>query len=569
MRALRTIFAGLLLAILSCTTLLAQRILDLRMIVKLQEDGTAYIYQRWDVLIDDDDSGTEWYVPVNNMDALNMEIKDFQVYDMDNNPFVNEGDDWVSRGRTREQKAGRCGRILYSDGSQDLCWGFGTTGRHVWYVGYTLTNLIQRLEDGDAFIHQFINDELPGPPEYAKITVEDDAGTAAWIGGENVKAWSFGFDGDVTFDGNSVIFETDGPMSSKGSMILMMQFEKGMYSPKMRRNITLDEMKKTALKGSSYRTDAQLFWDSIWENIELVLMFVIVFGSVLFVWIRKKYILATGKRWKEKIFGESKIEGWWREVPLDGSLDAAYGILTRGDKLALDEKYDNGIVGAYFLRWIENGILTVVPSTESKRKDRVDLALTDKTPSADNPVEMSLYQMVVAAAGENRILERNEFQMWSRHHYTKVCEWPDSVKSNGAVIWNAKDFEDRKHIIQLRNFLQDFTLSNERAAVEVKLWKEYLVYAALFGIADKVAENFSKLYPAEFKQVSENMGLTQSSLLHTVAMTNSYANLFMYTAQSRKRQVEAERSRSSGGGGRSSFGGGGGFSGGGHGGGTR
>ena len=569
MRALRTLFAGLILAFLSCTTLLAQRILDLRMIVDLQEDGTAYIAQRWDVLIDDDDTGTEWYVPVNSMDALNMEIQDFQVYDMDEKPFVNEGDDWVSRGRTREQKAGRCGRILYNDGSQDLCWGFGTTGRHVWYVNYTLTNLIQRLEDGDAFIHQFINDELPGPPEYAKITVRDDAGTAAWIGGENVKAWAFGFDGDVTFDGNSVIFETDGPMTSRGSMILMMQFEKGMFSPRMGRNITLDEMKKTALKGSSYRTDSQLFWDSIWENIELVLMVVLVFGSVLFVWIRKKYILATGKRWKEKIFGESKIEGWWRDVPLDGSLDAAYGILTRGDKLALDEKYDNGIVGAYFLRWIENGILTVVPCVESKRKERVDLALTDKTPSADNPVEMSLYQMVEAAAGENRILERNEFQMWSRHHYTKICDWPDSVKSNGAAVWQGKGFEDRKHIIQLRNFLQDFTLSNERAAVEVRLWKDYLVYAALFGIADKVAENFSKLYPAEFKQVSENMGLTHSSLLQTVAMTNSYANLFMYTAQSRKRQVEAERSRSSGGGGRSSFGGGGGFSGGGHGGGTR
>ena len=33
----------------------------------------------------------------------------------------------------------------------------------------------------------------------------------------------------------------------------------------------------------------------------------------------------------------------------------------------------------------------------------------------------------------------------------------------------------------------------------MKLWKEYLVYALFFGIADKVCNNFEEVYPDYFK----------------------------------------------------------------------
>ena len=129
--------------------------------------------------------------------------------------------------------------------------------------------------------------------------------------------------------------------------------------------------------------------------------------------------------------------------------------------------------------------------------------------------------------------------------------------------------DDRKHLVQFKTFLQDFTLMEEREAGQVMLWKDYLVYAQLFGSADKVARNFQKLYPAEFKELTESMGVSSYGLMHTMNTASSYANLMMYTAMTRQREVDAASYRSSGGGGRGSFGGGGGFSGGGHGGGTR
>ena len=36
---------------------------------------------------------------------------------------------------------------------------------------------------------------------------------------------------------------------------------------------------------------------------------------------------------------------------------------------------------------------------------------------------------------------------------------------------------------------------HEKKFIEVHVWNEYLMFAELLGIADKVKEQFSKLYP--------------------------------------------------------------------------
>ena len=97
---------------------------------------------------------------------------------------------------------------------------------------------------------------------------------------------------------------------------------------------------------------------------------------------------------------------------------------------------------------------------------------------------------------------------------------------------------------------------------EVKLWKDYLVYAQLFGIADKVAKQFQKLYPAEFDKMARESGLDSSTLLYTMNWANTMSTRAFNNAV-------AKTGSSKGFGGGTSFGGGGGFSGGGFGGGAR
>ena len=117
-------------------------------------------------------------------------------------------------------------------------------------------------------------------------------------------------------------------------------------------------------------------------------------------------------------------------------------------------------------------------------------------------------------------------------------------------------------MVEFQNFLKEFTLSDQREAVEVKLWKDYLVYAQLFGIADKVAKQFKKLYPAQFDQLAKETGMDSHTLLWTMYWTNSMSTKAFNNAASRAGNINGT-------GGHSSFGGGGGFSGGGFGGGGR
>ena len=108
------------------------------------------------------------------------------------------------------------------------------------------------------------------------------------------------------------------------------------------------------------------------------------------------------------------------------------------------------------------------------------------------------------------------------------------------------------NIMGFKKYLLEFSLIGERTVSESIIWQDYLTFAALLGIADKVIEQFGKVYP----------DVTQYS-------TNAQYYYMLSHRYTKASYEVAQAARSAGSGGRSSFGGGGGFSGGGSGGGTR
>ena len=46
----------------------------------------------------------------------------------------------------------------------ELCWGFGTYGRHTFTLSYTMTNVVQSYLNYDGFNVRFVNDEMSAPP---------------------------------------------------------------------------------------------------------------------------------------------------------------------------------------------------------------------------------------------------------------------------------------------------------------------------------------------------------------------------------------------------------------------
>lgn len=99
----------------------------------------------------------------------------------------------------------------------------------------------------------------------------------------------------------------------------------------------------------------------------------------------------------------------------------------------------------------------------------------------------------------------------------------------------------------------DFSLIHEHGVNETVIWQDYMVYAMLFGIAEKVAPQIKQLYPDAAPQIERYERNIMYAASYNRALTFAYI-------------TRAQRSRSSGSGGRTSRGGGRGFSGGGRGG---
>ena len=128
-------------------------------------------------------------------------------------------------------------------------------------------------------------------------------------------------------------------------------------------------------------------------------------------------------------------------------------------------------------------------------------------------------------------------------------------------------------VVGFLRYLQDFSLVGERNMEEVALWKEYLVYASFYGIADQVRRDMKKVAPdvARLNEIVRPEQLLDDITPLTQALASSLLFAQSYMTYSEKEEIRRQRereraieySRSSGGSGSSSFSGGGGHSGGG------
>jgi len=538
-----------------------RNIRDVDIRVELEKDGSAWVTQVWKA--EAGSSGTEFYIPVENLGPMtigHLAVSENGV------AFESLGDKW-DVDKSRSYKTGKCG-IVRKRGGAELCWGLGDSGDHVWTVRFHLTGLVQSYNDADAFNYMFVNKGMNPAPEHARVTIVPAFECQKWVV-NNPRVWAFGFYGDINVVDGKVVAETSESMSPSSGLITLVAFEKGLFRATVEQDGPVQDLIDRALEGSSYGEGGD---DDFWGLALMAILFVLLFvGGVGFL-IWAAIVSALGYKWKAKIFGKKKIDGWYRDIPLEGNLLAAQYLLAKGKRFSISAPASN-LIGAYFLRWVMEGKLVVHPDPKSSK--RVNLEFKADEGSADD-VENDLFYWARAASGDNLLLEKGEFEKWSTKNYKKLTAWPDRAIARGKTWFRNKGYfktdgvctqegaTQACHLIEFQNFLKDFTLSGERGAPEVGLWKDYLVFAQLFGIADKVAKQFQKLYPAAFDQLARQSGVDPTTLLYTMNWTNNISTRAFNNAVSKSSAGSVH-----GGGGHSSFGGGGGFSGGGFGGGGR
>ena len=528
---------------------------DVDISVALSTDGTASITEVWKVTAT---KGTEWYLARYNLG--DMTIGNLSVRDETGRRYILE-DEWDSD-RSRFDKTGRCG-LLHKRKGVEICWGIGDYGDHTWTVRYTMSGAVKSLRDADMLHLQLLSPGLSSTPKHVKASISADG-----LQQNQLRFWGFGLEGESRFENGAVVIESTGRIKS---LIALIRFEKGIFKPTSVQDRRFEDVLAGALEGAHFEDED----DSSDRDTTFLAQLLSLLLSLLGVVISVVGVVgaATNPR---RILGckRSEVE-WCREVPYGGDLLRSNYTLGRLGEI----KKGNCFASALILRMVYKGALTV----SHCGGDKVDLSFNDSAAASLDADSRGLYDMLKEASGSDLILQDKEFSRWSKKNWKKVNKWvtdaskhgTDALRADGLLVSDgffggekytpAGQAEARK-LLGFKKFLSDFTLVSERGSREVGIWQDYLVFGAIFGIADKVAKELHDIDPKLFEEVvSQDYNTTTWLLWHNNRMASDITN-----AQIRASQAMGRSSGSFGGfGGGTSFGGGGGFGGGGFGGGAR
>ena len=507
----RRIFVGLLTLFLTAALLVAlspsakaesSRINSMDITCQVDANGDAVITEVIDI---DAYQGTEYYQVVNVRG--NQQIRDLVV--SENGITFEDVGEWDVNAA---EKRGRSGIVTTADG-YELCFGIGEYGNHVFQMRYTVENFVSRWSDSYGVNYMFFSD-IPLTIESVSVTLE---GPDVYSD-ENASIWAFGYDGAVVFEDGKVVMETDN--SHLRGMQLLMVFENGRefaHTNDYDADRTFMDVYEEAEEGSSYEYEEPSGGGSgsgsraskfIWL---LPALFVGCFAAIIamFATLGTKKVYEDEEGYKQ---AKSRSVTPYRDIPCGKDLVMFSRVLTdlRGDS----EFLKSTLISAYILKWLQKDVISVVEGPEKgifKKTQTYKIVLTE-SPAILDLNERHLYNMLWEAAREDRILEKNEFQRYCKRNYSDVNRWFDTVRDDGTQRLREKGLirservtqkgliprkrnteiyteaynEELAHVNGFEQFLEDEDNMAEKSMIEVKLWDEYLVFAAVMGIADQV-----------------------------------------------------------------------------------
>ena len=523
---------------------------DLDIRVVLDRNGDALITETRQMTIDSE--GTECYIGLANMGP--SIVKNLTVTDETGARYVYT--DWDVN-ESRSWKQYKCGIVTTKRGFE-LCWGLGAEGERTYTTTYVMTGLVRGYPDACAIRHVFLDTAVLPKPEHARVAITMADSTMV-INEDSCGVWGFKFEGEIWMQDGFVMAETTKPMSSEAGLYLMVKFPKSMFEPTVWENDTFENKKDEAFEGSDYVYDEDDEDDM--SPFEWVL-FILFYGGAALVVIGGA-VWQVYRVWRANRQLNKGLM-WYRGVPLKGDLQEANKILNAYKYFNSDY---NNLMSACILKLISMGIITIETKPNSKGKMEPNFVMHDYKDIDKQPVLMrQLYKMFKDAAGSDRILEPWELKsyMKSRTHQSAIDQFITTLHAKKDLSKYPPYDKDVNEVFGLRKFLKEFTLLDERELKEVKLWKDYMIYATLFGIADKVIKEMKQVNPAYF-----DMDRVASTMADNMTLPLIYSTLQRSTSSAVAAKAAREH-RAHGGGGHSSWGGGGGgFSGGGGGGGVR
>lgn len=552
----------LIIGLCFTNTVYANDIKSITMDIYVDNFGDAHIKEVWNANLF---SGTEGYKPYYNMG--NSKIINYQV-SMNGRAFTTSS--YWNVDASFESKKYRAGIHTISDG-YELCFGISEYGNNTYTMEYTITGFVARVDDSDMIYWTLIPHDLSDKPKYVYIKIYSDFKYE-----DTLDVWGYGY-GNKKNQGYAYVYDgyieltKDGELDSDEYMTVLVKFPKGTFNTANIIEKDFEHYYEMAEEGAVNYNKSN-FWNII------IVIITVLFNIIFYIAIAVIFVIAFSKG---NTYGSKRLKfnkdakklkdvPYFRDIPCNKDIFKAYWVACEYNLI----RKQTDFLGAILLKWLKNGNIenTTVQSKFLKKEERAIKFINYNNLSE---LEQQLYGMMLNASIDGT-LESNEFTSWCKKNYSKILTWFNTTIDDVTNIYieegvitkekgklglsfhvSEKIDEQAKQMAGLKKFLNEFSNIKERESIEVNLWEEYLMYAQIFGIAEKVAKEFKKLYP----DIITDDYYNDVIFIHHISYTGVQA------ASAAKSRAE---SYSSGGGGFSSSGGGGGsFGGGGGGGGFR
>ena len=520
----------------------ADNIYSRNMDIYITKEGNANVTETWDVKAD---SGSEWYISFKNMG--NTRISNYKVL-MDGVEMT--GLSTWNVNASRSQKSGKYG-INYTSDAIELCFGKGDFKRHTFTLSYDINNIIFNTSDAQVLYNTLIPETTA---KYFDIKIK-----SYYAFPDDLAVWGYGYKGYAYVKNGYVELTTEYGLN-KQYVTALIKFPLNTFNTSNSYDYfkSFEDVSKKAKEGSfeyDYNDSSKLEW--VYNLLIYLCLFSIIFLPILLaLFSGTKYVFRNDKKIPKDV-------NYFRDIPCGKDIKKAYYLASKNNLI----KRNTDLLGCYLLKWIKEGIVT------TNKDSKNSVIIFDPLKKPTDLDELGMFNMMYEAS-EDGVLEKNEFKYYCGKNYEKVLghfekvlksEENSLIDSNNITKINKRKFLFTKtycvfddsiyydviYLKGLKKYFKDFTRMYEKMPIEVHLWQDYLIFAQLFGMADKVAKEFKNLYPDVITDDTYNDIL----LMNTIYTSGiSSANSARSAAQS---YSAGGGGFSSGGGGGGSFGGGG------------
>ncbi len=598
---------------------------DLDFQIQLNEDGSMDVTENWNARI----NNTNTMFKDIEMDSSKFkEITDVEVYrvNSDNTKTKLTQIDEEMYHVTNNCYYG----LVTSNGDFEIAWGVSVDGTEYrkYQIKYTVVDAIKTYQDCSEFYWQLVGKENGIPVDELTATIYLPK---AVQNRNNLRAWAHGpYNGNINLASDCVTLDLEylDPETMVEARIATTEnlFPENKTISSNHLATILEEEQAWADEANREREE-YIKDQKRQESIETILRVISILASIaVAIFAIIKLILNLVKVGKVQKKQEPYIQ-YFREIPDEtaSSGDAAFLYSFNNGGLA---KYISKVLSATILQL---SLKRYISFSEDKTKKDPDVRINildykeEMLPLKQD--EQVVYELLIKVSKE-KTFTMKEFEKYAKKHsstfmkmidqmgkqieveqqklgnYSKGTIEKASKYSNYAVLYiilgiflvgmmpisaillilnciphfmmkkklctlTDKGMEEAAKWKGLKRYMEDFSLLDEKEVPDLVLWEKYLVYATVFGIADKVLKQLKVKYP-ELQEIDgyqyTYMPLLYHSALNTAFLTTLNASVnkvYMGGLSANASSSYSGGNYSSGGGFGGGFSGGGGFGGGG------